>query len=84
MVARWCWPTFRPSASCGPARLCSSPPRDAAGFAAAINRLADAPAERQALGQRAATRARDFTLGRQAEQVRQVYASALAAEVLAA
>jgi hypothetical protein len=35
-------------------------------------------------GKRAARRARDFTLARQAEQVQQVYASALAAEVLAA
>jgi glycosyltransferase involved in cell wall biosynthesis len=59
-------------------------PRDPGGFAAAINRLAENPLEREALGQRAATRAREFTLARQAEQVRQVYAAALGAEALAA
>lgn len=59
-------------------------PRDVAGFAAAIDRLAEAPSERQALGQRAAARACDFTPDRQATQVRQVYATALAADVLAA
>jgi len=59
-------------------------PRNAAGFASAINRLMGFPAERQIFGKRAARRARDFTLARQAEQVQQVYASALAAEVLAA
>jgi glycosyltransferase involved in cell wall biosynthesis len=60
------------------------PPRDPRGFATAINRLAENPLEREALGQRAATRAREFTLARQAEQVRQVYAAALGAEALAA
>jgi len=59
-------------------------PRDAGGFAAVINRLAEAPAERRALGQRAAVRARAFTLTRQAEQVRQVYAEARGAGALAA
>jgi glycosyltransferase involved in cell wall biosynthesis len=58
--------------------------RDAAGFAAAINRLARDLAEREALGQRAAARARDFTLSRQAARVRQVYRAVLAADVLAA
>jgi glycosyltransferase involved in cell wall biosynthesis len=59
-------------------------PRDPDGFAAAINRLAEAPPERHALGQRAAIRAREYTLARQAKQVRQVYAAALGAAVLAA
>jgi glycosyltransferase involved in cell wall biosynthesis len=59
-------------------------PHDSNGFAAAINRLAEAPSERRALGQRAAMRAREFTLARQAEQVQQVYAAALRAKVLAA
>jgi len=60
------------------------PTRDAAGFAAAINHLADDPTEREALGRRAAARARDFTLFDQAAHVRQVYRAALAADVLAA
>jgi len=59
-------------------------PSDAAGFAAAIDRLMNAPSERQALGQRAAMRARNFAIGRQAKQVRQVYSTALAAAVPAA
>jgi glycosyltransferase involved in cell wall biosynthesis len=58
--------------------------RDAAGFAAAINRLADDPAEREALGRCAAARAQDFTLSDQAAHVRQVYRAALAPHVLAA
>lgn len=59
-------------------------PHDIAGFAAVIDRLMDAPVERQALGQRAATRACNFALGRQVEQVRQVYSTALAAAMPAA
>jgi glycosyltransferase involved in cell wall biosynthesis len=59
-------------------------PRDPAGFAAAINGLAETPSERQALGKRAAMRACEFTLASQAEQVRRVYAAALGAEALAA
>ena len=59
-------------------------PHCAAGFAATIARLMNAPSERQALGQRAAARASDFALGRQAEQVRQVYSMTLIAAVPAA
>jgi glycosyltransferase involved in cell wall biosynthesis len=59
-------------------------PCDPGGFAAAINRLTEKPSERRMLGRRAAMRASGFTLARQAQLVRQVYAAALGADELAA
>ena len=52
---------------------------DAEGFAAAINRLADDATLRHRLGELARARADSFTPDRQVDQVRQVYAAALAA-----
>jgi glycosyltransferase involved in cell wall biosynthesis len=58
--------------------------KDAAGFASAINHLADHPTERDLLGQRAAARAADFTPARQMERVRRAYRIALDNNRLAA
>jgi len=52
---------------------------DAEGLAAAINRLADDATLRHRFGELARARAESFTPDRQVEQVRQVYAAALAA-----
>jgi glycosyltransferase involved in cell wall biosynthesis len=49
---------------------------DAAGFAAAFDRLAVEPALRRRLAARASERARRFTPARQVGQVRQAYAAA--------
>jgi glycosyltransferase involved in cell wall biosynthesis len=53
---------------------------DAAGFAAAFDRLAAEPALRRRLATRAGERARRFTSECQVAQVRQAYATALAAQ----
>jgi glycosyltransferase involved in cell wall biosynthesis len=53
------------------------PPRDAGGFAAALNHLADNPSERRSLGSNAAARARQFTPVRQKECVLSIYGEAL-------
>jgi glycosyltransferase involved in cell wall biosynthesis len=55
------------------------PPRDAPGFAAALNHLADNSLELSSLSSSAAARARQFTPGRQKERVLTVYAEALMA-----
>jgi glycosyltransferase involved in cell wall biosynthesis len=52
---------------------------DAEGFAAAMNRLADDATLRHRLGELARARAESFAPDRQVDQVRQVYAAALAA-----
>ena len=56
------------------------PADDAAGFAAAFDRLAAEPALRRRLAARARERAGRFTLERQVAQVRQAYAAALATQ----
>jgi glycosyltransferase involved in cell wall biosynthesis len=53
---------------------------EAAGFAAAFDRLAVEPALRRRLAARASERARRFTPARQVGQVRQAYAAALATQ----
>lgn len=53
--------------------------QDAKGFAAAINHLAGSAPRRDLLGQRARSRAAEFTAPRQADATRRVYAEALAA-----
>jgi glycosyltransferase involved in cell wall biosynthesis len=53
--------------------------RDARGFAAAINDLVDNESFRDLLGKRARSRAAEFTVERQADLTRRVYAEALAA-----
>jgi glycosyltransferase involved in cell wall biosynthesis len=55
------------------------PPDDAAGLAAAINRLAEDATLRRRLGKLARARAASFTPDRQVEGVRKVYEAALAA-----
>jgi glycosyltransferase involved in cell wall biosynthesis len=55
------------------------PPRDAVGFAAALNHLAGNPSELRSLGSSAAARAGQFTLERQKEGTLSVYDKALAA-----
>jgi glycosyltransferase involved in cell wall biosynthesis len=59
------------------------PADDAAGFAAAFDRLTAEPALRRRLAARAIERAGPFTVERQVAQVRQAYAAALATQAVA-